>query len=114
MLYGGVLGEKLAEYMAEEGGLITLEDLKSYAIEERYKGPVAGCPTLGTRTQPATIQPPHTVPRAEPSLIAMKWKSNRVWVSLLTEVVGWRAVRYVPRVSDRGLHSVLGWRCSPG
>ena len=53
MLYGGVLGEKLAEYMAEEGGLITLEDLKSYAIEERYKGPVAGCPTLGTRTRHA-------------------------------------------------------------
>ena len=67
MLYGGVLGEKLADYMAEEGGLITLEDLKSYAIEERYKGPVAGCPTLGTHTQPAN--PPTPLPESATSTI---------------------------------------------
>eukprot|EP01044_Picomonas_judraskeda_P012476 COSAG03_NODE_1787_length_3522_cov_7.939819_4_plen_204_part_00 len=40
-LYGGVLGEKLANYMAAEGGLITLDDLKEYAIAERYVGPGA-------------------------------------------------------------------------
>ena len=32
----GVLGEQLADYMAKEGGLITLDDLKEYAIAERY------------------------------------------------------------------------------
>lgn len=47
-LYGGVLGEAMASYMAAEGGLITLDDLTSYTIEERYKGPVEDCPTVGT------------------------------------------------------------------
>eukprot|EP01052_Picozoa_sp_SAG31_P019119 SAG31_NODE_1383_length_8578_cov_3.660573_4_plen_117_part_00 len=34
--------------MAMEGGVITLEDLKSYEIAERYVGPASSCPTAGT------------------------------------------------------------------
>ena len=36
LLLQGILGEKLADYMAAEGGLITLDDLKYYSIAERY------------------------------------------------------------------------------
>ena len=36
-LLQGILGEKLADYMAAEGGLITLADLKEYSIAERYE-----------------------------------------------------------------------------
>ena len=36
LLLQGILGEKLADYMAAEGGLITLDDLKEYSIAERY------------------------------------------------------------------------------
>src|SRR5262245_15359159 len=39
-LYGGSLGKRVAEYMAGEGGLITLEDLSSYRTVER--SPVTG------------------------------------------------------------------------
>ena len=39
-LYGGSLGKRVAEYMAREGGLITLEDLAGYRTVER--SPVTG------------------------------------------------------------------------
>src|SRR5262249_24063734 len=39
-LYGGSLGKRVAEYMAREGGLITLEDLARYRTVER--SPVTG------------------------------------------------------------------------
>jgi gamma-glutamyltranspeptidase/glutathione hydrolase len=50
-LYGGPLGDRVAEHMAREGGLITLADLRRYRTIERapvrgtYRGfDVAGCP----------------------------------------------------------------------
>ncbi|HEU4370491.1 MAG TPA: gamma-glutamyltransferase, partial [Methylomirabilota bacterium] len=50
-LYGGALGARVAEHMAREGGLVTLDDLTSYRTVERapvrgtYRGvEVAGCP----------------------------------------------------------------------
>ena len=51
VLYGGALGQRVAEHMAREGGLITLGDLLRYRTVERtpvrgtYRGfDVAGCP----------------------------------------------------------------------
>ena len=51
VLYGGALGARVAEYMAREGGLVTLADLQRYRTIERtpvrgtYRGlEVAGCP----------------------------------------------------------------------
>ena len=35
------------------GGLVTLADLEAYEIEERYAGPLEGCPTLGTYRGPS-------------------------------------------------------------
>jgi gamma-glutamyltranspeptidase/glutathione hydrolase len=50
-LYGGALGARVAEHMAREEGLITLDDLRAYRTIERepvrgtYRGfEVAGCP----------------------------------------------------------------------
>ena len=50
-LYGGALGRRVAEYMAREGGIITLDDLAAYRTVERvpvrgtYRGyEIAGCP----------------------------------------------------------------------
>ncbi|MBM3925490.1 MAG: gamma-glutamyltransferase, partial [SAR202 cluster bacterium] len=40
VLYGGRLGEEVAEDMAQNGGLVTLEDLTSYEVRERK--PVRG------------------------------------------------------------------------
>jgi gamma-glutamyltranspeptidase/glutathione hydrolase len=51
VLHGGEIGQRIAEHMAREGGLITLADLTGYRIVERapvrgtYRGfDVAGCP----------------------------------------------------------------------
>jgi gamma-glutamyltranspeptidase / glutathione hydrolase len=51
VLYGGALGARVAEYMARQGGLVTLADLQRYRTIERtpvrgiYRGlEVAGCP----------------------------------------------------------------------
>jgi gamma-glutamyltranspeptidase/glutathione hydrolase len=51
VLYGGALGARVAEHMAREGGLVTLDDLAAYRTVERapvrgrYRGfEVAGCP----------------------------------------------------------------------
>jgi gamma-glutamyltranspeptidase/glutathione hydrolase len=51
VLYGGNLGARVAEHMAREGGLITLDDLAAYRTVERtpvrgrYRGfEIAGCP----------------------------------------------------------------------
>ena len=51
LLYGGALGRRVAEHMAREGGLITLDDLPRYRTIERapvrgtYRGfDVVGCP----------------------------------------------------------------------
>ena len=51
VLYGGVLGGRIAEHVAREGGLVTLADLLGYRTVERapvrgtYRGfDVAGCP----------------------------------------------------------------------
>jgi gamma-glutamyltranspeptidase/glutathione hydrolase len=55
-LHGGALGQRVAEYMARDGGLITLHDLRAYRTVERtpvrgtYRGhEIAGCapPTGG-------------------------------------------------------------------
>src|SRR5262245_58813074 len=48
-LYGGSLGKRVAEYMAREGGLITLEDLSSYRTVERspVTGPYRGLDVMG-------------------------------------------------------------------
>jgi gamma-glutamyltranspeptidase/glutathione hydrolase len=50
-LYGGTLGQRVAEHMARHGGLITLEDLVRYRTVERvpvrgtYRGyEITGCP----------------------------------------------------------------------
>jgi gamma-glutamyltranspeptidase / glutathione hydrolase len=50
-LYGGALGRRVAEHMAQAGGLITLDDLARYRTLERapvrgtYRGvTIAGCP----------------------------------------------------------------------
>ena len=51
VLYGGALGARVADYLAREGGLVTLTDLLRYRTVERepvrgsYRGiEVAGCP----------------------------------------------------------------------
>jgi gamma-glutamyltranspeptidase / glutathione hydrolase len=51
VLYGGALGGRVAEYMARQGGLVTLADLQRYRTIERtpvrgtYRGlEIAGCP----------------------------------------------------------------------
>ena len=51
VLYGGALGRRVAEHMAQAGGLITLDDLTRYRTVERapvrgtYRGfTIAGCP----------------------------------------------------------------------
>jgi gamma-glutamyltranspeptidase/glutathione hydrolase len=51
LLYGGALGRRVADYMAQAGGLITLDDLVRYRTVERapvrgsYRGfEVVGCP----------------------------------------------------------------------
>ena len=51
LLYGGALGRRVADYMAQSGGLITLDDLTRYRTVERapvrgtYRGfEIVGCP----------------------------------------------------------------------
>jgi len=51
VLYGGAIGRRVAEHMAQAGGLITLDDLTRYRTVERapvhgtYRGvSIAGCP----------------------------------------------------------------------
>ena len=51
VLYGGALGQRIAEHMASAGGLITLDDLKNYALVDRE-------PIFGTYRDHEIIGPP--------------------------------------------------------
>jgi gamma-glutamyltranspeptidase/glutathione hydrolase len=94
-LYGGAIGARLAEYMAAEGGLITLADLQNYSLKSRYLGPLEGCPTLGTCKSPS--------PSSSDLVPGRTWTITHLTI---------RAVE--SNVEDRGYRIVGACPCSAG